>query len=134
VPLAVTVPRPFVGQEFYTLRDGEFQAGGSTFTAPANSVIETISVQVTLPAGQKTSVMMQLADDSGQVIGNVSVPLQFQRNNSSSLDVYVGTVTNAHVPMGSTPTAQQVHFLISRDGGTGIAGAVVTVIGLPGAQ
>jgi hypothetical protein len=131
VPLVVTIPRPFVGQELYTFFDGQFQASGPTFSAPANSLIETISIHVLVPAGQKPSAMMVVPGDSGQ-IGNLEVPLQFQRTNVSGHEVYVGTVTNAHVPMGDTAASQQVDFAISRDSHFGIGNASVTVIGVPG--
>jgi hypothetical protein len=133
VPLAVTVPRPFAGRGFYEFHDGQPQTGGAVFSAPANSVIETISVQVTLPAGQKPSALMLLPNDTGQVVGFLCVPVQFQRG-IAGYDVYVGTLTNAHVPMGSTTLGRQVNFLITRDDGTGIGGTDVTVIGLPPAQ
>jgi hypothetical protein len=76
---------------------------------------------------------MLLANESGP-IGELNVPLQFQRNNVSGHDVYVGTITGARVPMGSTTASEQVDFAISRDSHFGTGSAFVTVIGVPGAQ
>jgi len=124
-------PRPFTGRETYTIPDGAFGvAGGGTFVAPPNAAIETISVHVLLPVGQKPVASMLLPDDTGRTIGVVWVSLQFQTNNPAG-DEYVGTVTNLHSPMGATTPARQVNFEIDRDGNSGIAIAQVTVIGLP---
>jgi hypothetical protein len=140
VPLPVTVgnfpasPRPFTGRDTYTIPDEAFGvSGGGTFVAPENATIETITARIVLPAGQKPVLGMFLPDDTGRIVGTVWVPLQFQASSPGG-DHYVGTVTNAHAPMGTTNLGRLVNFVFDRDGNSGIAFAHVTVIGLPGSQ
>lgn len=137
VPLPVAVaslpasPRPFSGRESYIISDGQFGvSGGGTFTAPPNSVIETISVHVLVPAGQKPSASLLVPDDTGRIVASIWVPLQLQ-GNSPAGDEYVGTLTNVHSPMGSTSAGRQVNFEIDRDSSSGVAAAQTTVIGVP---
>lgn len=128
----VATPKPFTGRELYTIPDGLFGVtGGGTFVAPPNAAIETISVGVFLPTGQKPAVSMFVPADSGEVAGVLWIPLQFQAN-FSGLDQYVGTLTDLHAPMGNTTVGRTLNFEFERNASAGIAFAHVTVVGFPG--
>jgi hypothetical protein len=127
----VANPEPFTGRELYTIPDGVFGvSGGGTFVAPPNAIIETISVSIVIPTGQKPALTMFLPNDSGAAVGTVSVPLQFQADFPGG-DRYVATVTGLHAPMGETPLGRTVNFEFERNATAGPAFAHVTVIGIP---
>jgi hypothetical protein len=128
----VGTPKPFTGRELYTIPEGLFGvAGGGTFVAPPNAAIETISVGVFLPTGQKPAISMFVPGDNGGAVGTLWIPLQFQANFSGN-DQYVGTLTNLHAPMGNTTEGRTLNFEFDRNASTGFAFAHVTVVGIPG--
>lgn len=130
----LTTPRPFFGSDVLNVSP----SGPSSFCTEGNlialagTVIETISVRIFVPTGQKAMFGM-CVPLSGGGFSDVWVPLQFQMTQEIGLspDQYVGTVTNLHTPIG-TDTAQPVVYYFDRDSYSGLAEAVVTIIGTTG--
>jgi hypothetical protein len=122
----VASPKRFHQRKFLnilTLEDG----AQADVLMPDGAVIETISVNLHMPPGQRPKFGMALWDQNGiangVANGAIHVPVQFQ-TSSNGVDFYCGTLTN----LGVT-TFQKVTVGVTRDIDLGAAFGDVTVAG-----
>ena len=97
------------------------------FLVPEGAVIETVSVLLHMPPGQRPMFGIALWDQNGiangVANGAIHVPVQFQ-TSSNGIDFYSGTLTN----LGVT-TFQKVTVGVTRDDDLGPAFCSVTIAG-----
>jgi hypothetical protein len=127
-PWTVQVASP---KRFHQMKNVNLFGGGSSqeseISAPEGAVIETISVFLNMPPGQKPTFAMLLYNDPdpfyGFVDGAIFVPVQF-RYSFDGTDYYGGTLTSLGVR-----ASQKMRVQLARDNTIGTGSGVVTVAG-----
>jgi hypothetical protein len=108
-------PTPLVYHQLLIIQAGDVNVDSAPVAAPAGAIIETVSIEVSLPTGQRGRFFMRMYDENGKPIGLIFVPLQFELSEGG-FDNYVGTLTNLGIRSGTL--ARKVDFRLFRGGST----------------